>query len=307
MGREVSHRRLLTELGLSASAEEAYINLLLHNDFHPSESVLNELEDCELIHSGPSGVTALSAASRLNDELAALVQRTDSLRQAIRAIESIEGHDDSTCCTTSVSTYEIGIWYESLIKNAKHTLFYTDHIPFFHSASIPKHYLERLQEQVVSRTIYEAGSLTSAKKLDDILWCVDQGEQARVAARCPFRMLIADSAEALIFVQDPDDSIYGIRIRAPHLVEVLILVFETFWESGFPITPRISSLGTAPVLDPEVIEVLHLLSTGLTDEAIARRLGISQRTVSRRISSALAYFRVDTRFQLGLKVADLVG
>lgn len=307
MGREVSPRRLLTELGLSPSAEEAYINLLHHKDFHPSESVLNELEERNLVRSGPSGVTTLSAASRLNDKLAALLQRTDSLRHAIRAIESIEGHEDSTCCTTSVSTYEIGIWYENLIKNAKHTLFYTDHIPFFHSAPVPKHYFERLQEQVVSRTIYEAGSLTSAKKLEDVLRCVEQGEQARVAASCPFRMLIADSADALIFIQDPDDSIYGLRIRAPYLIEVLILVFETFWESGFPITPRISSVGTDPVLDPEVIEVLRMLSTGLTDEAIARRLGISQRTVSRRISSALAYFRVDTRFQLGLKVAGLVG
>ena len=48
--------------------------------------------------------------------------------------------------------------------------------------------------------------------------------------------------------------------------------------------------------DPKLVELLEL---GLKDEAIARYLGVSLRTVRRRVAHLMAVNGVDTRFQLG--------
>ncbi len=74
------------------------------------------------------------------------------------------------------------------------------------------------------------------------------------------------------------------------------------WDGGFdvPTDIDIAELNALP-LNPDVKAVLELLSVGLTDEAISRRLGMSQRTVSRRVADALAYFSATSRFQLGIK------
>lgn len=46
-------------------------------------------------------------------------------------------------------------------------------------------------------------------------------------------------------------------------------------------------------------DVLRLLGRGMSDRAIATALGISVRTVERRIAEAMAHHRVGTRFELG--------
>ena len=52
--------------------------------------------------------------------------------------------------------------------------------------------------------------------------------------------------------------------------------------------------------DPKLVELLEL---GLKDEAIARYLGVSLRTVRRRVAHLMAVNGVDTRFQLGWALA----
>ena len=43
--------------------------------------------------------------------------------------------------------------------------------------------------------------------------------------------------------------------------------------------------------------------SGLTDEAIARQLGLSHRTVQRRVAAFMADLGAHTRFQAGVKAA----
>jgi hypothetical protein len=50
--------------------------------------------------------------------------------------------------------------------------------------------------------------------------------------------------------------------------------------------------------------LLTLMASGLTDGAIARKLGISERTVRRRVSDILAELGVATRFQAGLLLSS---
>lgn len=53
----------------------------------------------------------------------------------------------------------------------------------------------------------------------------------------------------------------------------------------------------------ETRKLLALMSTGATDRAIARELGISERTVHRRIARLQELLGALSRFQFGLHVA----
>lgn len=50
--------------------------------------------------------------------------------------------------------------------------------------------------------------------------------------------------------------------------------------------------------------IITLMAAGLTDEAIARRLRLSRRTVVRRITALLDRLGATTRFQAGVQAAN---
>ena len=50
-------------------------------------------------------------------------------------------------------------------------------------------------------------------------------------------------------------------------------------------------------------EVLGLLGQGLTDHTVARRLGVSERTIGRRVTHLQALLGSSSRFQLGVEAA----
>ena len=58
--------------------------------------------------------------------------------------------------------------------------------------------------------------------------------------------------------------------------------------------------GTELALDDRT-QLLELLAGGAKDEQIARTMGVSLRTVRRRIASLLAELGVDSRFQAGME------
>jgi DNA-binding NarL/FixJ family response regulator len=50
--------------------------------------------------------------------------------------------------------------------------------------------------------------------------------------------------------------------------------------------------------------VLATLNEGLKDEVAARRVAVSLRTYRRRVADLMDYFGVETRFELGVRVAE---
>ncbi|MEU4221706.1 helix-turn-helix transcriptional regulator [Actinoplanes sp. NPDC026623] len=60
-----------------------------------------------------------------------------------------------------------------------------------------------------------------------------------------------------------------------------------------------------PTLDEREAMLLALLADGLTDESVAIRLGISERTVRRTMASIMLRLGARSRFQAGLIAARL--
>jgi DNA-binding CsgD family transcriptional regulator len=95
-------------------------------------------------------------------------------------------------------------------------------------------------------------------------------------------------------------------VRTPELTAVLSTLFEQVWEIAEPLGGE--SAGTvAPETadDPSDTErlLLRLLSLGVKDEAAARHLGVSVRTVRRMIADLMARLDARSRFQAGTLAA----
>lgn len=163
---------------------------------------------------------------------------------------------------------------------------------------------DALARGVAVRGIYDVGLMSNSEALAAVQDCIRLGEDARVAAGLPIHLLIFDTE----VVAMPVPGIAGDRrhllvTRHRGVVRVLADLFESFWRMAIAI-PRIPD--TVPELDrpdPETSRLLTYLAAGLTDEAIARTLGVSGRTVGRRIANLEALLGARSRFQLATQAA----
>ncbi|MCS0604936.1 helix-turn-helix transcriptional regulator [Streptomyces sp. LP11] len=125
--------------------------------------------------------------------------------------------------------------------------------------------------------------------------------EVRTAPMLPPRFLVLDRATALIPV-DPDNTHHGVLCtKEPAVVATLCAVFFHTWETAIPLGAGLP----AEELSAEERSLLRLLARGLTDEAAAKRLGVSLRTVRRRMSALMERLHARSRFEAGLKAGQL--
>jgi DNA-binding NarL/FixJ family response regulator len=85
------------------------------------------------------------------------------------------------------------------------------------------------------------------------------------------------------------------------LLDALIDLFEGYWARAVPLFDDEQSAVDEP--DPYDILILRLLNAGFKDHAIARQLGLSQRTATRWVGMLMARLGAGTRFQCGVAAA----
>lgn len=155
-----------------------------------------------------------------------------------------------------------------------------------------------LERSVQVRYIYVDSIRNDRPTTEYAEWIGENGGQVRTIPHLPMRMIIWDRHTAIIPV-DPnaaDRSVFLLTSSGP--VAALQSLFDLMWQqgSGFG-KPR--SRNTDGDLGDQESAVLGLLASGLTDEVIARKLGVSVRT-SRRITAELMQrLGARSRFQLG--------
>ena len=79
-------------------------------------------------------------------------------------------------------------------------------------------------------------------------------------------------------------------MRTPPVVAAVALVFDELWRAADRWNEATDTW----------MAILGLMGQGLTDDAIAQRLGLTDRTVRRRIAEAMAELGVTSRFALGV-------
>lgn len=167
--------------------------------------------------------------------------------------------------------------------------------------------MEQLSAGVRYRTVYDRRALDGPGGLVRISRYVDAGEEARSAPRLPMKMVIVDREVAIL--PAPGDGLAGHRgsvlVRPSPLLDGLIALFEQFWATGLPLAPVAGSPdATGSELDDADVRLLTLLLSGMTDEGIARQLGLGRRTVLRRARALMDRAGAATRMQLGWYAAQ---
>ena len=111
------------------------------------------------------------------------------------------------------------------------------------------------------------------------------------------KMKLADHTTAMLPLT-PAGTAGALVIRAPVIVGALREYFEMLWERATPVgAPRPPRSGDRLTLAQQ--RVLELMAGGLQDEAIARRLGVSIRTVRRHVAAIMSRQRVSNRCAAG--------
>jgi hypothetical protein len=153
------------------------------------------------------------------------------------------------------------------------------------------------------RAIYERELLEKPGELASIVESIGAGEESRTLPALPVRLAIADRTLALCPLV-PDES-RGVGeptaalIRSSELLDALVALFESYWERATPV------LADAPAAELPGSEVLlmSLFVSGMPDKSIATHLGVSRRTVQRRLDRLMALAGVDTRTGLAFEIA----
>lgn len=156
---------------------------------------------------------------------------------------------------------------------------------------------ERIRRGEEQRAVYPASALSSPQGRRWMTVWDEVGEAQRILPTTDTEFAVFGES-AVVALAGWDDPAQGYAvIRDPLTVRLYTAYFDLAWKHAVPV-PLVG--GREVSGDPKLVELLEL---GLKDEAIARYLGVSLRTVRRRVAHLMAVHGVDTRFQLGWALA----
>ncbi|MBV2152910.1 winged helix-turn-helix transcriptional regulator [Kitasatospora sp. SUK 42] len=151
--------------------------------------------------------------------------------------------------------------------------------------------LSLLRRGCSMRTLYQPVTLADRSVLRQISLRTRQGAQVRVLTEPYERMLVFDRVVAVI--PAAEGLTHAAFLTDPTTVSYLVAGFERDWARATPVDHHL----TAP--PPTTVRIGRLLARGLTQRAVATRLGLSERTVAAHISRLRELHDAETLFQLG--------
>ncbi|WP_208828096.1 LuxR family transcriptional regulator [Streptomyces ficellus] len=173
--------------------------------------------------------------------------------------------------------------------------------PYFPLPGATEEALATLARGVTQRVVYSRASLEHPGHLRETIEpCVEAGEQARVLPSVPVKLVIIDEAYALVSLSIKEADVHNsmLVVQPCGLLSALVALFEQSWLNALPFhgrTTRHSGLA------PADRRLLWLLAGGATDEVIAREMGVSRRTLYRRLQVLMARLGAANRFQMALQ------
>ena len=191
--------------------------------------------------------------------------------------------------------------FAHLAQRIEHEMLVLDRPPYAQTVSDangPE--IDALTRGISVRGIYapeafeEPGAFFQARRAEEA------GERARVHADVPMKLVIVDGATAMLPMTATGDVESSMVVHAPMVVAALVRMFELLWRQASPLSDWADHIEPNDGIDHEL---LLMLGTGMKDEAVARELGISVRTLGRRLSGLLEALGARTRFQAGLQAS----
>lgn len=139
-------------------------------------------------------------------------------------------------------------------------------------------------------------SVVPAERLSEL------GVQVRTSSVLPSWMIIVDRAAALVPVRADQHADGYLLLTSQGPLAALCALFDLVWATAQPL--REPAQRDPHGLSAQQATVARLLAEGLTDEAIARRLGISARSARRAAGDLMARLGARSRFQAGARAVQ---
>jgi sugar-specific transcriptional regulator TrmB/biotin operon repressor len=162
---------------------------------------------------------------------------------------------------------------------------------------------ERLEAGAAMRTIYQHTARFDEPTKSYARTVIGYGVEIRTLDEFFDRLVIVDRTAAVIPAND--ERTRAAEITEPAVVRFLVGMFERAWSRAtpFPFVPTRSAEAAAKVVPEIHRSIQRLLVEGQSDRAIARRLGISERSLQAHIRRIKQDLGASTRLQLGYRLA----
>ncbi len=203
--------------------------------------------------------------------------------------------------------------FRDLLSSAEHDIVCLDAPPYvLDSDECEALEVSALRRGARFRSLYSTEALNNPGKLAYINAMVRTGEQARLLRTVPLKLFVVDRGTAVLPLtgSEAGSRFRAVVIQRSTLTDALYALFEVLWRDAIPWPADPSGNGSGPrpgggaALTDDEHALLRYLVSGMKDEAIARHLGCSRRTLRRRIDALLDRLGATSRFQAGALAAQ---
>jgi len=215
-------------------------------------------------------------------------------RVLLSELRAQEQHRPENLVEVIVGQDAIAARFAQLLNGTREQLLVLDRPPY---ASRPGESDPRvrglLSDGVIVQGIYSPDSLNRPGGVDEAYSAADAGETSRVHPQVPMKLAVFDRRIALLPLSVDQLVDSALVVHPCALLDALIEMFTLLWDQAVPVVPAIKG-------DPTDARLMTLLAAGFKDDAIARQLGLSSRTVGRRVAELMETLGARTRFQAGI-------
>ncbi|MCF3178955.1 LuxR family transcriptional regulator [Streptomyces polychromogenes] len=161
--------------------------------------------------------------------------------------------------------------------------------------------LDQLRRGVRMQTLYQHSARFNEPTKAYVEAVVEAGGQVRTLDEFFERLFVIDRRQALLPAKE--DRTVAVVVHDKALVQFLADVFDRNWQRAAEFTPAGATHASVEVMPAIHGMIKRLLVEGLTDSAIARRLGISERTYHTHLARIRKGMGASNRLQLGYRLA----
>lgn len=312
---------MLGDLGVSSFDEDVYRQLLRDPTATVSDlaarldarsdrirAALTRLEDLGLATAGDNGKRAPVSPDGALDSL---IHRREAELARVRAAKQsfmdefalgrlqykLSELFDVVTGTTAIYRFAREVY-----QGARHEILGFDQPPYAHPADFDEVATEApvLARGATIKMIYSAEALQRPGRMQVVTELARAGEHARTLPSLPIKLKVFDRQVAIVPLIGDRHAAESVGVISESgILAGMVALFEAYWQIAHPI----GSAAPEPELAGEERMVLTWLTAGMKDDAIARELGVSVRTVRRRVNRILNVLQASSRFQAGIAAA----
>jgi sugar-specific transcriptional regulator TrmB len=156
--------------------------------------------------------------------------------------------------------------------------------------------IRALSRGVAMRTLYQHSARRSTATREYVERVAAHGAEVRTLDEFFNRLIVVDQTMAI--VPGSEGTHVAVAIHDRSLVAYLVDIFERYWERAHDFSDR--DLDTARDIADDVHNMtVRMLVEGHSDNASAKRMGVSARTFAGYVAALKEEYGAETRFQLG--------